>query len=426
MKVNWEKKENNQGVLTIEVPAENVEQAIEKAYKKMRKDIEIPGFRKGRVPRKIIENRAGVEVFYEEAANFMLQEFYPKAVEESNIEPVSQPEIDVEQIEAGKPFIFTANVTVKPEVELGEYKELGITKTVKEVSEEDVETELKGMQEKNAELVVADEGAEVSEGDTAVIDFEGYIGEEAFEGGKGENHPLVIGSKSFIPGFEEQLIGKKIGEEVDVKVTFPEEYHAENLAGKEATFKVKINEIKKKKLPELNDEFAKDNNFDTLEELKKDVQQKLDEQAETQAQREFEEEVIGKVSENAKVDIPEVMVENRLEDMVKEMEQRLSAQGMNLETYLQFTGGDLETMKTELKPQAEKDVKTNLVIEEVVKNEDIEVTEEDFENEIEKLAEMYKQEVDKIKEIFSMPGQKESIEDGIKRRKAVEFLLENS
>ncbi|WP_353894245.1 trigger factor [Proteinivorax hydrogeniformans] len=426
MKVNWEKKENNQGVLTVEVPAENVESSIEKAYKKMRKDIEIPGFRKGRVPRKIIENRFGVEVFYEEAANFMLQEFYPKAIEESGIEPVAQPEIDVEELEAGKPFIFKATVTVKPEVELGEYKDLGITKTVKEVSDEDVDAEVKSMQEKNAELIVADENTEIAEGDTAVIDFEGYIGEEAFEGGKGENHPLVIGSKSFIPGFEEQLVGKKLGDELDVKVTFPKEYHAESLAGKEATFKVKINEVKTKKLPELNDEFAKDNNFDSLDELKKDVKEKLEQQAEEQGKREFEQAVIDKVTENAKVDIPEVMVDNRLEDMVKEMEQRLSSQGMNLETYLQFTGGDLETMKAELKPQAEKDVKTNLVIETVVENEGIEVTEEDFEDEIKKLAEMYKQEVDKIKEIFSMPGQKESIEDGIKRRKAVELLLENS
>ncbi|QNO13672.1 trigger factor [Alkalicella caledoniensis] len=423
MKVNWEKNEKNTGVLTVEVPETEVAEAIEKAYIKVRKEINLPGFRKGKIPRNMIEKRFGIEIFYEDAANFLLQDNYPKAIDQAGIDPVDKPEIDVEQMEVEKPFIFKATITVKPEVELGQYTNFGIEKEAKVVTDEDINNELKRLQEQHAVLEAQGEGSSVENGDTAVIDFVGSVDGEEFPGGAGENHPLVIGSGSFIPGFEEQLVGKNLGEEVDVNVTFPTEYHAEHLAGKEALFKVKINEIKKKQLPALDDEFAKDNNFDSLEDLKADVSKKLADKYESETTREHENKVVEQLLENNKVEIPAVMVDDKVEDMLKEMEQSLSQQGLDLETYFKFTGSSLEQAKEQIRPQAENDVKFSLIVEAVANKEEIQSTEEDFEAELNKIAQMYNSEVEKIKPI--MEAQRPAIEDGIKRRKAFDLVMAN-
>ena len=423
MKVNWEKTEKNTGVLTVEVPEAEVAQAIEKAYIKVRKEVNLPGFRKGKIPRNILEKRFGIEMFYEDAANFLLQDNYPKAVEQAGINPVDRPEIDVEQMENEKPFLFKATITVKPEVELGQYTDFGIERESKEVLEEDINNELLTLQKQHAVLEVAEEGSIVETDDTAVIDFVGSVDGVEFPGGAGENHPLVIGSGSFIPGFEEQLAGKTLGEDVDVNVTFPTDYHAENLAGKVALFKVKINEIKKKKLPTLDDEFAKDNNFGSLEDLKADIKQKLVDKQESQATKDHENKVVDLALESSEVEIPAVMIDEKIEDMLKEMEQSLSQQGLDLETYFKYTGSTLEQAKEQIRPQAEKDVKFSLIVEAIAEKEDIQSTDEDFEAEIVKLAEMYKSEVEKIKPILE--AQRPAIEDGIKRRKAFDLLMAN-
>lgn len=423
MKVNWEKTEKNTGVLTVEVPEAEVAQAIEKAYIKVRKEVNLPGFRKGKIPRNILEKRFGIEMFYEDAANFLLQDNYPKAVEQAGINPVDRPEIDVEQMENEKPFLFKATITVKPEVELGQYTDFGIERESKEVLEEDINNELLTLQKQHAVLEVAEEGSIVETDDTAVIDFVGSVDGVEFPGGAGENHPLVIGSGSFIPGFEEQLAGKTLGEDVDVNVTFPTDYHAENLAGKVALFKVKINEIKKKILPTLDDEFAKDNNFDSLEDLKADIKQKLVDKQESQATKDHENKVVDLALESSEVEIPAVMIDEKIEDMLKEMEQSLSQQGLDLETYFKYTGSTLEQAKEQIRPQAEKDVKFSLIVEAIAEKEDIQSTDEDFEAEIVKLAEMYKSEVEKIKPILE--AQRPAIEDGIKRRKAFDLLMAN-
>lgn len=423
MKTNWEKTEKNIGVLTVEIPEEAVATAIDKAYIKVRKEVNLQGFRKGKVPRNILEKKFGIEMFYEEASHLLLQEYYPKAIDAEGIDPVDRPEIDIEQMEAGKPFIFKATVTVKPEVELGQYTNLGIEKEEKEVTEADLNAEIDRMRGQHATLEVVEEGV-VENGDTAVIDFVGSVDGVEFPGGAGENHPLVIGSGSFIPGFEEQLVGKKSGEVVDVTVTFPEEYHAEHLAGKDALFKVTINEVKRKVLPELDDEFAKDNNFENVDALKEDVKNKLEEKAKAETQRDYENKVVDKVLENSTVEIPAVMVDDKVEEMLKEMEQSLSQQGLDLETYFKFTGSSLEQAKEQIRPQAEKDVKFSLIIEAIVSKEEFTSTDEDFDKEIENIAKAYQQEADKIKPILE--AQRPAIEDGIKRRKAFELLLENN
>jgi trigger factor len=423
VKVNWEKTSKNQGVLTVEISEEAVATAIDKAYMKLRKEINLPGFRKGKVPRNILEKRFGIEIFYEDASHFLLQEYYPKAIEEVKIEPVDRPEIDIEQMEAGKPFIFKATITVKPEVELGQYTKLGIEKIEKEITDADVEAEIDKIRNQDAVLEVAPEGATLENGDTAVIDFVGSIDGIEFPGGSGQNYPLVIGSGAFIPGFEEQLIGKSVGDVVDVKVTFPEQYHAQDLAGKDAVFKVTINEIKRKVLPELNDDFAKDHNFDNVEALKDDVFNKLKEKAKAEAQREYENKVIEKVLENSQVEIPGVMVDNKVEDMLKEMEQNLAQQGLDLETYFKFTGTTKEQVKEQLRPRAEEDVKFSLIMEAIIEKENFEITEEEFQQEIENIAKAYNQDVEKVKPILE--AQKAFVEDGIKRRKAFELILAN-
>ncbi|WP_053218993.1 trigger factor [Virgibacillus senegalensis] len=425
MSAKWEKQEGNQGTLTIEVEAEKFDKALDQAFKKVVKQVQVPGFRKGKMPRGLFEQRFGVESLYQDAVDIILPEAYTNAVEETGIEPVDQPEVDVTQIEKGQPLIFTAQVTVKPEVKLGEYKGLEVEEEDTEVTDEDVEHELSHMQEHQAELVVKEEGT-VEEGDTVVIDFEGFVDGEAFEGGQAENHQLEIGSGSFIPGFEEQLIGKETGADTEVQVTFPEEYHAEELAGKEATFKVKIHEIKGKELPELDDEFAKDvdEDVETLEELRNKTRDRLKEQKETDADNKKRESLIEQASDNAEADIPEPMVNTELDRMVKEFEQRLQMQGMTMDMYYQFSGTDESALKEQMKDDAEKRVKTNLTLEAIANQEEVEVTDEDVDKELESMASMYQTEVDQLKQMLG--GNTDAIKEDLKFKKAIDFLVEHS
>ena len=424
MSAKWEKLEGNRGVLTVEVEAEKVNKGLDAAFNKVVKQINVPGFRKGKMPRQMFEKRFGVEALYQDALDFILPEAYAAAVEEAGIDPVDRPEIDVEQMEKGQTLIFKATVTVKPEVKLGEYKGLEVEAVSTEVTEEDVNNALTRMQERFAELVVKEEGtAEL--GDTTVIDFEGFVDGVAFEGGKGENYSLELGSNSFIPGFEEQVVGMATGEEKDIEVSFPEEYHAAELAGKPAVFKIKLHEIKTKQLPELDDEFAKDadEEVETLAELKEKTQKSLEESKKNEAENAIREAVIEKATANAEVEIPEVMVETELDRMLKEFEQRLSMQGMNLELYFQFSGQDEAALKEQMKEDAEKRVRTNLVLEAIIATENIEATEADVEEEIAKMAEMYKMEADQIKAAL---GGVEGLKADLAFRKAIEFLAENS
>jgi trigger factor len=425
MSAKWEKKEGNEGVLTFEVSAEEFDKALDQAFKKVRKDVQIPGFRKGKVPRKIFDARFGVESLYQDAVDIVLQPAYASAVEETGIEPIHQPEVDIEQIEEGKPLIFTAEVQVKPEVTLGEYKELEVEKQDVEVTDEDVDEEIKQLQERHAELVVKEDG-KVEEGDTVVIDFEGFTDGEAFEGGKGENHSLEIGSGQFIPGFEEQLVGKESGEDTEVNLTFPEDYHAEDLAGKDALFKVKIHEVKYKELPELDDEFAKDvdEEAETLEELKSKKREELEEQRKTEAENQTRQDLINKAAENAEVDIPEVMIENELDQMVREFEQNLQMQGMTMEMYAQVTGQDEDTLKEVMKEDAEKRIKSSLTLEAIAEAENIEPTDEDVDEELDKMSSMYGIEKEQIVQMLG--GNTATIKGDLKNNKAVDFLVENS
>ncbi|MGO0171974.1 trigger factor [Bacillus licheniformis] len=423
MSVKWEKQEGNEGVLTVEVDADTFNKALDDAFKKVVKQVSIPGFRKGKVPRGLFEQRFGVEALYQDALDILLPVEYPKAVEEAGIEPVDRPEIDVEKIEKGENLIFTAKVTVKPEVKLGEYKGLGIEKDDTAVTDEDVQNELKSLQERQAELVVKEEG-KVEEGDTVVLDFEGFVDGEAFEGGKAENYSLEVGSGSFIPGFEDQLVGLEAGAEKDVEVTFPEEYHAEELAGKPAVFKVKIHEIKAKELPELDDEFAKDvdEEVGTLAELTEKTKKRLEEAKENEADAKLREELVLKAAENAEADIPQAMIDTELDRMMKEFEQRLQMQGMNLELYFQFSGQDENALKEQMKEDAEKRVKSNLTLEAIAKAENLQVTDEEVEEELSKMAEAYNMPVENIKQAI---GSTDGMKEDLKVRKAIDFLVEN-
>ncbi|QII50102.1 trigger factor [Bacillus paralicheniformis] len=423
MSVKWEKQEGNEGVLTVEVDADTFNKALDDAFKKVVKQVSIPGFRKGKVPRGLFEQRFGVEALYQDALDILLPVEYPKAVEEAGIEPVDRPEIDVEKIEKGENLIFTAKVTVKPEVKLGEYKGLGIEKDDTAVTDEDVQNELKSLQERQAELVVKEDG-KVEEGDTVVLDFEGFVDGEAFEGGKAENYSLEVGSGSFIPGFEDQLVGLEAGAEKDVEVTFPEEYHAEELAGKPAVFKVKIHEIKAKELPELNDEFAKDvdEEVETLAELTEKTKKRLEEAKENEADAKLREDLVVKAAENAEADIPQAMIDTELDRMMKEFEQRLQMQGMNLELYFQFSGQDENALKEQMKEDAEKRVKSNLTLEAIAKAENLQVTDEEVEEELSKMAEAYNMPVENIKQAI---GSTEGMKEDLKVRKAIDFLVEN-
>ncbi|KEP26485.1 MULTISPECIES: trigger factor [Bacillus] len=423
MSVKWEKQEGNEGVLTVEVDAETFNKALDDAFKKVVKQVSIPGFRKGKVPRGLFEQRFGVESLYQDALDILLPVEYPKAIDEAGIEPVDRPEIDVEKIEKGESLIFTAKVTVKPEVKLGDYKGLNVEKDDTTVTDEDVQEELKALQNRQAELVVKEEGA-IENGDTVVLDFEGFVDGEAFEGGKAENYSLEIGSGSFIPGFEEQLVGLEAGAEKDVEVTFPEEYHAEDLAGKPAVFKVKIHEIKAKELPALDDEFAKDvdEEVETLAELTEKTKKRLEEAKENEAEGKLREELVAKASENAEVDVPQAMVDTELDRMMKEFEQRLQMQGMNLELYFQFSGQDEDALKEQMKEDAAKRVKSNLTLEAIAAAEDLQVSDEEVEEELSKMAEAYNMPVENIKQAI---GSTEAMKEDLKVRKAIDFLVEN-
>lgn len=422
MSLQVEKLEKNMAKLTIEVPAEQFEQAITKAYNKNKQKFNIPGFRKGKAPQAIIEKMYGVGVFYEDAVNIALEETYPAAAEESELDIVSRPEIGVDQVEKGKSLIYTASVAVKPEVTLGEYKGIEVEKASAEVTDEDIDAELKKVQEQNSRLISI-EDRPVQDGDETVIDFEGYVDGEAFEGGTGTDYQLTIGSHSFIDTFEEQLIGKQIGEACEINVTFPTEYHASNLAGKAAMFKVVVKEIKVKELPELNDEFAEEvSEFDTLAEYKEDLKAKLLDGKKKAAATENENRVVAKVVENSEMEIPEPMIKNQIQMMMNDYARRMQSQGISLEQYMQFTGQTVANLEEQMAPQALNRIQTRLVLEAVVKAENIEVSDEAVDQELNNMAAAYKMELDQVK---SYMGEQElaQIRQDLAVQEAVDMLV---
>lgn len=422
MSLQVEKLEKNMAKLTVEVPAEEFEKALTAAYNKNKGRFNIPGFRKGKAPRAMVEKMYGAGVLYEDAVNEALDATYGDAVEESGLDIVSRPEISVVQVEKGKNLIYTATVAVKPEVTLGEYKGIEVTKATAEVTEEDIEAELKRVQEQNSRLVTVEDRA-VEDGDQTVIDFEGFVDGKPFDGGKGEDYPLTIGSHSFIDTFEEQLIGKSIGEACEVNVTFPNEYHSTELAGKPAMFKVTVKEVKRKELPELNDEFAGEvSEYDTLEEYKNDIKEKVAERKQKAAATENEDHVVEKVVENAAMDIPEPMIDSQVNNMVDDYARRMQSQGLSLDQYMKFTGMTIETLREQMKPQALKRIQTRLVLEAVAKAENIVVSDEAVEKEIATMAESYKMEVSQIKEYLGENGIAQMKED-LAVQEAVDFLV---
>ena len=425
MSLQVEKLEKNMAKLTVEVPAEEVEAAVEKAYQKAKKSISLPGFRKGKAPRRMIEKMYGTGVFYEDAANELIPDAYSKALSECEEQIVSQPKIDVVQIESGKPFIFTAEVALKPEVTLGEYKGVEVEKAPVEVTDAEIDAEVDKQREQNARTIDIDDRA-VEKGDMIKLDFDGSVDGVPFDGGKAENYDLTVGSGSFIPGFEDQLVGVKIGEEVDVKVTFPEEYHAEELKGKDAVFKCTIHEIKEKQIPEIDDEFAAEvSEFDTLDEYKADVKAKIKEQKENEGKQKKEDQAVEKAVANATMEIPEAMIDEQVRQMVNEFAQNMQYQGISFEQYCQITGMTLEKVQEETRPQAVKRIETRLVLEAIAKAENIEVTEERLDEEIKKMAESYNMEADKLKELMGEEEKKQMMED-IAVQDAVTFLVENA
>ena len=425
MKVKVENVENKANEVKIEftVEAEKFNEAIQNVYKKNAKYFNIPGFRKGKAPFKMVEKAYGIQIFYEDAFNEIAGEVYSKGLEDNKIEAVSKPEIDIVQIESGKDLIFTAVVQTKPEVKLGKYKGIEIKKVEYNVSDEDVEHELSHIAEHNARLVAV-EDRPVEKGDTTIIDFEGFTDGKAFEGGKAENYELEIGSGRFIPGFEDQIIGMKIDEEKDINVKFPEDYPSKDLAGKDATFKIKLHEIKKKKLPEINDEFAKDaSEFDTLEEWKKSIKEKQEKENSSKAKFEMEEEAIAEACKNATVDIPSGMIEAQIDNMEQDIASRLSYQGMNLDQYLQMIGKTKKEFRDEYKEEAEKQVKTNLVLEAIMKEEKIEVTKEEIEAKIKEMAEMYGQKEEAVKNNVQLTRY---VEETLKTEKTIHYIVDNA
>ena len=424
MSVQVENLEKNMAKLTIEVSAEDLEKALESAYQKQKKQISVPGFRKGKVPRAMIEKMYGVDVFYEDAANALMQQNYAAAVDESGIDIVSRPTVDVVQIEKGKPFNFTAEVAVKPEVTLGKYMGVTVTKIDTSVSDEEVDEALEKERNNNARTINVTDRP-VAQGDTAVIDFEGFVDGVAFEGGKGENHSLEIGSHTFIDTFEDQLVGKNVGDEVDVNVTFPEQYQAADLAGKPATFKVKINEIKAKELPELDDEFAKDvSEFDTLAEYKESLKKDLEKKKQDEAKRTKEDEAIQKIIDKSKMESPEAMIDTQCETMIEEFAQRIAQSGLSMDQYLQFSGLTVDGLKEQVRPEALTRIQSSLVLEQIAKEENIEVSDADVDAEIEKMAKNYGMEADKLKEYMG-EGEKESMKRELAITKAVELIMDN-
>lgn len=425
MSVQVEKLEKNMAKLTIEVSAEEVEKALQGAFLKNKNRISLPGFRKGKVSRQMVEKMYGPEIFYDDAINAMLPDAYEKALEECEEDIVSSPSIDIVQIEKGKPFIFTAEVAIKPEVKLGKYKGVKVDKIEVEVTDEEVDAELAKERERNARNIEVTDRA-VKDGDMTVLDFEGFVDGVAFEGGKGENYPLTIGSGAFIPGFEEQLVGAEIGKEVEVNVTFPEDYQAEELKGKAAVFKCTVKEIKEKELPELDDEFAAEvSEFETLAEYKADVKAKLTEKKEKEAKDAKEAAVMEAIINDSDMEIPEAMLETQQKQMVDEFAERIQMQGLSIDQYFQFTGTNRDKMIEQVKPQAEKRIKTRLVLEAIVKAENIEASDEDFEEEIKVMAETYQMEPEKVKEMLPEKSVAQIKED-IAVRKAADFVVENA
>ena len=425
MSLQVEKLEHNMTKLTIEVPAEELEKALETAYQKNKNKISVPGFRKGKVPRNMIEKMYGPAIFYEDAANELIPDAYEKALDECEEEIVSAPKIDVTQIEKGKDFIFTAEVAVKPEVTLGKYKGIKVDEADLAVTEEEINAQIEKERENSARTISV-EDRPVKDGDITTLDFEGFVDGVAFEGGKGTDYPLTIGSGSFIPGFEEQLIGAELNKEVEVNVTFPEDYHAKDLAGKPATFKCKIKDIKEKELPELDDEFASEvSAFDTMAEYKEDVKKSLEMKKADAAKIAKEEAVIDAVIEDAKMDIPDAMVETEQRQIIEEFSQRMRMQGLTMEQYMQFTGMTPQALMEQTKPQALKRIQSRLVLEAVAKAEDLKASEEDYAAEIKDMSEKYQMEEDKIKEMLGEKGKKQ-VEEDLAIRKAVDFLVDNA
>ena len=425
MSLQVEKLEKNMAKLTIEVPAEEFDAAIKNAYNKNKNKFSIPGFRKGKAPLAMLEKMYGAGIFYEDAANEVIDASYPKAAEESKEEIVSTPEIKVTQIEKGKAFIYEATVALKPEVTLGEYKGVEVKKAEAVVTDEDVENELTAARKKNGRLIDVEDGA-IEDGDNTIIDFTGYIDDKTFDGGAGTDYPLVIGSHSFIEGFEDQLIGKKKGETCDVNVTFPAEYHADELAGKPAKFVVTIKEVKRNELPELNDEFASEvSDFDTLDEYKADIRKKLQEKKEQDAKVENENNVIEKVVENAQMELPQPMVDTQAREMVENYARRLQSQGLNINDYMKYTGMTPEKLMEQMRPEAEKRIKTRLVLEKVVEVENVEVSDEKLDEQINEIAVSYKLEGAKLKEMMG-EREKEQIREDLKVQAAIDLLVEQA
>jgi trigger factor len=426
MNVKVESTEKNTALLEIELEEEKFKEGLQKSYLQNKGKFSVPGFRKGKVPMNIVVNYYGIEVLYEDAFNIVFPDAYDEAVREKGLEPVDKPEIDIKQIENGKTLIFTAKVTVKPEVKLGDYKGIKIKKQKVSVAKEDVDKEIAQIQKRNARILTAEEGRQIQKDDTAVIDYEGFVGEKAFDGGKGEDHELTIGSGQFIPGFEDQLTGAKKGESVDVKVTFPKDYHSEDLAGKEALFKVKIKEVKISQIPLLDDEFAKDvSEFDTLEEYKKDMKAKLEKKEEERIDNEYNTEAIRTVSANAEIDVPPVMVEDQIDDIIKEFAMTLRYQGLDLEQYYKATGSDEKAFRESLRERAEREVRNRLTIEKISKVEKIEPSEEALEKEIEEMAAGYKQKPEDLKKKL----REEDIvylKESLKFRETVKFIVQNA
>ncbi|PAK57867.1 trigger factor [Staphylococcus capitis] len=424
MTATWEKKEGNEGVLTVTVPAEKVDKALDQAFKKVVKQINVPGFRKGKVPRQIFEQRFGVEALYQDAVDILLPEAYGEAIDETGINPVAQPEVSVTQIEKGKDFIFDVTVTVEPEVKLGDYKGLEIEKQDTELTDDELQESIDHSLGHLAEMVVKEDGA-VENGNTVNIDFTGSVDGEEFEGGQAEGYDLEVGSGSFIPGFEEQLEGMKTGEEKDVVVTFPEEYHAEELAGKEANFKTKVNEIKYKDVPELNDEIANelDSNAETVDEYKENLRKRLSEQKATEAENTEKEEAINKATENTTIDIPEAMVNTELDRMIQEFGQRIQQQGLDLQTYYQISGQNEDQLREQMKDDAEQRVKTNLTLTAIADAENVEVSDEDIDKELEKMSEQFNISVEDIK---STLGNTDIVKNDVRIQKVIDLLRDNA
>lgn len=423
MSVQVENLEKSMAKLTIEVSAEKLEEALQEAYNRQKNRISLPGFRKGKVPRNMVEKMYGPEIFYEDAANLLIQKEYGAAVKESGEDVVSQPEIDIVQLEKGKPFIFTAAVAVKPEVTLGKYMGVTVTKIDTTVTDEEVDAEVERQRENNARSITI-EDRPVADGDTTVIDFEGFVDGEAFEGGKGENYPLVIGSHSFIDTFEDQLIGKNSGEEVEVNVTFPEDYQAAELAGKPAVFKCTVKKIEVKELPELDDEFAKDvSEFDTLEEYKADIKKNLEEKKADAAKRAKEDAAVDAAVANATMEIPDAMLDTQVNQMIDDFARRMQSQGLTMDQYMQFTGTTLASLQEQMKPQALKRIQTRLVLEKIAEAEAIEIADEKIDEEINKMAEMYKMEADKLKEMLG-DAEKEQMKKDMAVQEAVTILAD--